>query len=279
MKRIPLAALCLALAACPALAEESVYYVNPDGGQRYHTEQQCPTMSSKYWDQLVTVTKAELAQSPYSDLTPCSYCVALPIKIDENAADPWIAQFDTATSIELTGPGVYVANVDIAQGLYTVRMTAETADSVVTAFDYGDVANTFVPDEGASYSFYLHDGMILTLPEHAILTPIAKVDETQAPPAEETIRHGRRMLYYEVPDGVYVAEAIDGQEGCIIFSSIRVDSGLDDPLVISLAPGETVTFDTVMDGFNDPMPKKYFSDPNSKAFFVEFVNCVVRPVE
>ena len=278
MKRILMAALCLALMIGPALAEETVYYVNPDGGQFYHEAPQCPSMSSKYWDTLVTLTAAELAQAPYADLSACPHCVKPPIKIDESATDPWIAQFDTAENIYLPGPGVYVANVDIAQGLYTVRMTAGITDSVVTAFDYGEIAHTFVPAEGASYSFYLHDGMILTLPEHAILTPIAKVDKTQPAPAEETILHGRRMLYFEMPDGVYTARAIDGEEGCVILSSIRVDEGLADPIVIPLAPGETVTFDTVMDGVNDPMPRKYFADPNNKAFFVEFVNCVVSPV-
>lgn len=279
MKRILLTALLVMLAVCSAQAEETVYYVNPNGGQFYHEEPQCPTMSNKYWDQLVTVTASELSQAPYNKLGRCSYCVKLPVNIDESAADPWIAQFDTAKNIYLPGPGVYTANVDIAQGLYTVQMTAGITESVVTAFDDGEVAHVFTPEEGASYSFYLHDGMILTLPEHAILTPIAKLDETQTPPAEETIRHGRRMLYYEFRDGVYVAEAIDGLEGTVIFASIRMDAGLSDPIAFSLAPGDSITFDTVMDGVNDPMSQKYFADPNNKAFFIEFINCVVRRVE
>lgn len=278
MKRFFAALLCLAMIH-PALAEEDVYYVNPNGGQFYHEEQRCPTMSSRYWDQLVALTAAEWAQSPYSGLTACPFCVTLPVEADEALSDPWIAQYDTAENIYLPGPGVYVANVDIAPGLYTVRMTAGVTGNVVTALDNGEVVNTFAPDEGATYSFYLYDGMILTLPEHAILTPIAKPDETRQPLAEETIRHGRRMLYYEVPDGVYAAQAIDGQEGYIIFAPVQADAGLDEPTRFTLSAGDTVIFDTCMDGVNDPMPQKYFADPNSKAYFVEFVNCVVRPAE
>lgn len=279
MKRILTAVLWMALLAAPALADE-IYYVNPDGGQFYHAEQQCSSMSSKYWDQLVTVTKSELSQASYSSLNPCPFCVKGPVNQEPDPAfpDPWISRLDTAENIYLAEPGVYVANVDIAQGLYTVRMTDRTAGNVTTSFSDGTIANVFVPADGATYSFYLHDGMILTLPEYAILTPIVKRDPAQQP-QRETIRHGRRMLYYEVPDGVYEARAIDGQEGALIFSPVMTDAGLDNPTVFTLAPGETIVFDTCMDGINDPMPIRYFATPDHKAFFVEFVNCVIQPIE
>lgn len=280
MKRILTALLWMALLAATALADE-VYYVNPNGGQFYHDDQQCPSMSSKYWDQLVTVAAAELSQGAYSDLNPCPFCVRVSAQQepDPSFSDPWISRLDTAENIYLADPGVYTANVDIAQGLYTVRTTSRASGNITTSFSDGSVVNTFVPEEGASYSFYLHDGMSVTLPEHAILTPIVKRDPDQRSLVQETIRHARRMLYYEVPDGVYTAQAIDGQEGSIIFSPVMADAGLDDPTVFALAAGETIVFDTCLDGMNDPMPKRYFATPDHKAYFVEFVNCVIQPVE
>lgn len=267
------------VAACPVCtAPEIYYYVNPDGGRFYHSDDQCPSMSSKYWGNLVTVTEDMLLREPYEGLAPCNFCVGLPAE-DEDFSDPWISRFDTAKDVYLTDPGVYVAGIDIAPGLYTVRTTDQTQHNVVTALIDGTVVNTFGLHEEASYSFYLWDGMSVTLPEHAVLTPIVKRSESQAVPEQETIRLARRMLYYEVPTGVYAAEAIDGQEGFIIFSPIMADAAQDEPTVFSLAGGETIVFDTCLDGTNDPMPIQYFASPSGKAYFVEFINCVVRPVD
>lgn len=265
------------LARCPICTVPDIYYyVNPDGGQFYHRDRECPSMSSKYWDHLVTVSEDKLSQEPYMGFSACPFCGTLPA---EDFSDPWISQFDTASSVELTGPGVYQAGTDMKWGLYTVRTNSQTSGNVVTAMIDGTVINTFGLHEEARYSFYLWDGMSVTLPEHAILTPIVKRDPDQQAPAQESIRLARRMLYYEVPDGVYTAQAIDGQEGFLIFSPIMADAGQGEPTVFSLAAGDTIVFDTCLDGNNDPMPVKYFASPSGRAYFVEFINCVVRPVE
>ena len=51
-----------------------MYYVNPEGGQHYHWQAECPTISEKYWPSLRMLDEAELYDTPYKRLTPCPYC-------------------------------------------------------------------------------------------------------------------------------------------------------------------------------------------------------------
>ena len=258
------------LAACPVCTAPDIYYcVDQEGGQFYHRDRDCSALEGQCW----WVSEGRLSQEPYAGLTACPVCGNLPA---EAFSDPWISRFDTASNVELTGPGVYQAGVDIKPGLYTVRTTEQTQHNVVTALIDGTVVNTFGLHEEASYSFFLWDGMTVSLPDHAVLTPIVKRSPGQQPSAQETIRLARRMLYYEVPEGVYTARAIDGQEGFLIFSPLFADAGQDQSTVFSLVGDTTITFDTCLDGVNDPMPLRYFASPSHRAYFVEFINCDVR---
>ncbi len=66
--------LFLPIAAC---AEgETVYWINPDGGRYYHTDQNCPTIHPRYLPLSVYLTKEEVTDQPYGNLyAPCSVCV------------------------------------------------------------------------------------------------------------------------------------------------------------------------------------------------------------
>jgi hypothetical protein len=48
-------------------------YYNPDGGQYYHSDQNCPSVKDKYLP-LSPFTYGELGNDPYTKLTPCASC-------------------------------------------------------------------------------------------------------------------------------------------------------------------------------------------------------------
>lgn len=280
MKRILPFALCLALLfSAHGAAEDTVYYVNPDGGQFYHSEKQCPSISEAYWPRMATVTPDDLIGAPYSELSPCPFCVTPPAVGERPQISPWITRFDTASGIRIDQPGVYRTGGDLTPGLYTVTTDDQCDGLLITALNGGETVHEFSIRGEASYSFYLWDGMSVTLPGHAVLTPIVKRDAASYPPQTETILQGRRMLFYEMHPYVYEARAIEGEEGAIIFSRITEEGEQGHPTVIPLPAGAAVTFDTYLDGFNDPMPLRYFAAPGNLAYFVEFVNCVVTPVD
>lgn len=60
------------LDAEPALTR--AVYVNPNGGQHYHTEPHCESISEKYWAGLLCLQRWELNDEQYAGLTPCMVC-------------------------------------------------------------------------------------------------------------------------------------------------------------------------------------------------------------
>ncbi len=57
----------------PAETTGIVYY-NSRGGKYYHTDAQCPSVSSEYFP-LKAINKAQLTGGPFQNLLPCPYCV------------------------------------------------------------------------------------------------------------------------------------------------------------------------------------------------------------
>lgn len=53
-----------------------VLFYNPDGGSRYHVDQNCPSTSPKYLPFSGSFTWAEMNDAPYAELKPCSVCGA-----------------------------------------------------------------------------------------------------------------------------------------------------------------------------------------------------------
>ena len=53
-----------------------VLFYNPDGGSRYHVDQNCPSTSTKYLPFTGSFTWAEINDAPYAELKPCSVCGA-----------------------------------------------------------------------------------------------------------------------------------------------------------------------------------------------------------
>ena len=66
--------LLLSIAACAE--DETVYWINPDGGRYYHLDQNCPSIHPRYLPLSVYLTKEEVTDQPYGSLyAPCSVCV------------------------------------------------------------------------------------------------------------------------------------------------------------------------------------------------------------
>jgi len=81
--------LLLSFAACAE--DETVYWINPDGGRYYHLDQNCPSIHPRYLPLSVYLTKEELAEQPYGNLySPCNVCVnnenAVPEELRETGA-------------------------------------------------------------------------------------------------------------------------------------------------------------------------------------------------
>ena len=55
--------LLLSIAACAE--DETVYWINPDGGRYYHLDQNCPSIHPRYLPLSVYLTKEELAEQPF----------------------------------------------------------------------------------------------------------------------------------------------------------------------------------------------------------------------
>lgn len=122
MKRIVLMLMALLLVAGAAVAEQAdyfntdlrdqtdVYYINPQGGERYHKVAACPAISEKYHAGMVAVTVAEL-KTAYGDMTPCTVC-------DGEMPTPAEA---TEYGLTLDGPGEWVVGVDIPAGMYGIK--------------------------------------------------------------------------------------------------------------------------------------------------------------
>jgi len=56
-------------------SQNKIYYVNPDGGTKYHLDQNCPSIHPRYLPLPVSITTDDLKKEPYSQLSPCSICV------------------------------------------------------------------------------------------------------------------------------------------------------------------------------------------------------------
>ena len=64
----------MAAPASRAEAEEARWWINPQGGTRYHRVRCCPSIHPKYFDGMLEITEAQLKLEPYNMLSPCNVC-------------------------------------------------------------------------------------------------------------------------------------------------------------------------------------------------------------
>ena len=56
------------------MAEEQSYWINPNGGTKYHRVHHCPSIHPRYYDGMIEVTENQLSMNPYNMLSPCNVC-------------------------------------------------------------------------------------------------------------------------------------------------------------------------------------------------------------
>jgi len=59
----------------PVTEPQTPMYYNPDGGEKFHTEQNCSSVRSRYLP-LKGIRYSDLGRYPFTELTPCSICKA-----------------------------------------------------------------------------------------------------------------------------------------------------------------------------------------------------------
>ena len=62
--------------AAPATSGSTVLYYNPDGGTKYHLDQNCKSTHAKYLPMKGHFTYAEVNDDKYKNLSPCNVCAA-----------------------------------------------------------------------------------------------------------------------------------------------------------------------------------------------------------
>lgn len=123
------------------------FYVNPDGGTRYHTRRDCPSISEKYHSGMVAYEEDALPQG----LIECQIC-------KNNAYQPTNAAQTTLTA------GTYIVGVDIPQGVYDF-IADENADGTLTIYAWdGSVEQTWPVSVGWQGSANLSNEQVLEVP-------------------------------------------------------------------------------------------------------------------
>ena len=74
--------------ASGAGAEGMHYWINPNGGTKYHWVRCCPSIHPRYRDGMIEITEEQLKLDPYNMLSPCNVCRDLdPAEYDLPAAE------------------------------------------------------------------------------------------------------------------------------------------------------------------------------------------------
>ena len=67
--------------ATPPTSASTVLYYNPDGGTKYHLDQNCKSTHAKYLPLKGHFKYSEINDKKYKDLEPCNVCAA-PLRPD-----------------------------------------------------------------------------------------------------------------------------------------------------------------------------------------------------
>lgn len=185
-----------------AAAAEQVYYVNPQGGTKYHAMRDCPSISAKYHDGMVEVAASELNGDAYASLTECSVC-----KAEDSAGQEPVGAAESA----VVPPGEYVVGVDIPQGLYQFSGTGDQAALTIFKWD-GALCESY---GGSDWSevVHLYNEQRIQVGQGCEGRFMMKINEA------ELLDTGTRQLcitepgsywtYSDLNPGLYIVEALD----------------------------------------------------------------------
>ena len=233
-----------------ALGEESesVVYYNPDGGQYYHAKPECETMSSEYYSLMQPISEDKLASEPYSALKRCVHCFGRVewFKKPEESTMEFHYESNYATAPEgfqLAGAGEYTAGVDFPAGIYTVHGDGlSPGDIHIHTWD-GHLLRTFAVSGRETASFYLADGMKLSLADGLSMQSMTFTARFQSVMEVTDITSARYFMLLECPGREYCVQSKPGEAGSLVLYTMDAEMGKAEPQYFSLPEDEPIIID------------------------------------
>ena len=135
-------------------AEEQKYWINPNGGSKYHRVHHCPSIHPRYYDGMIEVTENQLSMNPYNMLSPCNVCMDLdPTEYDLPIGDQENLSFTAADSETLRDLVIQHAKDTLTE---VYGYTEEQADHFQFLF-HAEGELEYWPDEDhTAYCYRLH---------------------------------------------------------------------------------------------------------------------------
>ncbi|MBQ2658703.1 MAG: hypothetical protein IJF87_09065 [Erysipelotrichaceae bacterium] len=135
-------------------AEEQKYWINPNGGSKYHRVHHCPSIHPRYYDGMIEVTENQLSMNPYNMLSPCNVCMDLdPTEYDLPIGDQENLSFTVADSEILQDLVIQHAKDNLTE---VYGYTEEQADHFQFLF-HAEGELEYWPDEDhTAYCYRLH---------------------------------------------------------------------------------------------------------------------------
>ena len=121
----------------------NVYYINPEGGSKYHYDQNCPSVNPRFLPLSVSITTDDLKKEPYSQLSPCSICVYSEDNTDRSESSlPPLAWYENRAEAIFEEAGFdhgLMENVEAGYDDGDVIVTLSNADNSFFAYCMMDV--------------------------------------------------------------------------------------------------------------------------------------------
>ncbi|MBQ9252648.1 MAG: SH3 domain-containing protein [Clostridia bacterium] len=132
-------------------AEKQTYWVNPEGGTRYHWIHHCASIHPRYYDGMIEITEDQLSMSPYDLLSPCSVCMGLSEDDSDTASAPSPATQDIPESGSIEETVIQNAK-DLLTEVY--GWSYEDSEKFIFHCDEANGLLEYWPDEGHSEYCY-----------------------------------------------------------------------------------------------------------------------------
>lgn len=168
------------------------YYVNPEGGTRYHTRRDCPSISEKYHSGMEAYTADALPQG----LVECQIC-------KDDASQQTDAPQTTLTE------GTYIVGVDIPQGLYDFIGNDDASGALTICNWDGSVEKSWQVSTGWQTMANLYNEQVLEVPHGCQATWHLSLETSAFDTGTRNLRLNSAGTYREGTDlaaGLYIVQ-------------------------------------------------------------------------